>query len=151
MKRHQTIFLKIKQVLNTHLAERLIEHEGGEYLTIDGSEIWVACSSIDLIIGTGIFHNHYSDNEDNLEDSVQRIEDLLTKSIKVTTFYKGKSVFKQRFEIQGDGMAEEVGTVMTWLFQFWRPTTETVDVNDPILACADIREEMNEIRSVFHS
>ena len=118
----------------------------GTHLTIDQTDIWLESDPNELTIGYGLSHVHYDSKHDNLRQAIERLFNLLTKRKRITTYFKGDRIFKERTEIElQENKFEHFGTSMTWWFPFWRQTTKEIEFQDPQIEFSKVENEIKEI------
>jgi hypothetical protein len=143
---HQRIFLKIKDLLSNHVTLKTEVLDYGTHLEIDEGEIWIQSDPNELTIGYGFSHIHYNPTHDNLRKGIERLFNLLTKRKRVTSYFKGDKIFKERTEIElQEGKFEHFGTTMKWLFPFWRRTTKEMSFQPPLIEFHKVENELKEI------
>jgi len=155
MKIHQIIFNKTQSLLKEHLGDKLnvdIEKYDDGYeethLTITGTDVWISCDNREITIGSGFNHRHYNPEFDNMNDIIHDLFDLLTQRKRITEYYKGKTCYKKKTEIEiGESKYKELSTSLTWLFPFWKPTKEKVFFEDKLIDKTDIEAEIEEIKN----
>ncbi len=155
MKIHQVIFDKTRSLLKKHLGDKLnvdIEKYGDGYeethLTITDTDLWFSCDDREITIGSGLNHRHYDSEFDNINDIIEDLFDLLTQRKRITEYYKGKTCYKKKTEIEIEkSKYKELSTSLTFLFPFWKPTKEKVSYEDKLIDENDIIAEIEEIKN----
>jgi hypothetical protein len=146
MVNHQEIFEKIKDLLSRHVQINVDNLDYGTHLTIDQTDIWLETDPIYLTIGFGLSHVHYDPKHDNLKRGIEKLFNLLTRRKRITTYFKGNKIFKERTEIElQQDQFEHFGTTMTWWFPFWRQTTKEIQFQDPQIEFSKVENEIREI------
>lgn len=150
MKIHQLVFIEIKKLLKKWDSIEIDEYEDGTHLTIVDSDIWIASDERELTVGNGLVHQHYDPDYDDLESAVEHFFNLLTCRIKRTDFFKGEFAYKHRIELElPNGTYENLGTALTWLFPFWRRTTEQITYENPLLNIDEIQNDLVNIKKLL--
>ena len=155
MKIHQIIFDKTRNLLKRHLGDKLnvdIEKQDDGYeethLTITDTDVWISCDDREITIGSGFNHRHYNPEFDNINDIIEDLFDLLTQRKRITEYYKGKTCYKKKTEIEIEkSKYKELSTSLTWLFPFWKHTKEKVFYEDKLIDETDIIAEIEEIKN----
>ncbi|UTW66223.1 hypothetical protein KFE94_16465 [bacterium SCSIO 12643] len=133
MKKHQLIFAKIKKLLIEQIGQDLNQYEEGTYLTIGDTGIWISVSESELTVGYGINHRHYHHEHDDINEAIDEFFDLLTRSKRITEYYKGEFVFKNKVEIENEnGEFKNLSTSLTWLFPYWKKTQTKMEIDELI-------------------
>ena len=155
MKIHQVIFNKTQSLLKEHLGDKLTvdieKYDDGyeeTHISIADTDLWISCDDREITIGSGFNHRHYNPEFDNMSDVVEDLFNLLTQRIRVTEYYKGKTCYKRKTEIEIEkSKYKELSTSLIWLFPFWKTTKEKVFYKDKLIDKADIIEEIKEIKN----
>lgn len=156
MKNHQFIFNKIKTLLKLQLGDRLIvdleNHDDGYseiHLSIADTGIWISCDNSEIILGSGLIHEHYNSEFYDMNSFIENVFNLLTQRRRLTEYYKGDTLYKMKMEVEAaNGQFKELGIAKNWLYAFWKPTIEKVFYEDRLLNAVDIRGEIDEIKSI---
>ena len=149
---YQEIFKEIKDLLSKHVSVNVDNLDYGTHLTIDGTEVWLESEPDELTIGYGLSHVHYDSKHDNLREGIERLFNLLTKRKRITTYFKGDKIFKERTEIElQKDKFEHFGTTTTWLFPFWRRTTKNIQFQDPFLDFDKVENGIEEIYKLIRA
>ena len=146
MANHQEIFEKIKDLLSRHVQIKVDNLDYGTQLTIAETDIWLQSDPDELTIGYGLSHVHYDPRHDNLRQAIERLFNLLTKRKRITTYFKGDIIFKERTDIElQENKFEHFGTTTTWWFPFWRRTTTDIHFQEPIIEFNKVEKQIEEI------
>lgn len=90
----------------------------------------------EIRIGIDHVKESYSDQYGNgraYEDGFHKFDNVLTSRIKRIKRSKGNFPFKVDYYVEKNGDFEYFATILTWLFPFWRRTTSTEFIQDPLL------------------
>jgi hypothetical protein len=148
MKKHQQIFQKIKAFLLEQFGEQINEYENGTYLVIGETGVWISSDEMELTVGYGMNHRHYLGEKEFITEAVDDFFNLLTKRKKTTEYYKGKSSYKIKTEIESaNGEYSTLSTSMIPIFPFWKKTEKKIEVNEKLLDASGIENEISEIKN----
>jgi hypothetical protein len=148
MKKHQVIYSKIKELLKNHFESDLKEYEDDHHLTIGESGVLISCDDRELTVGYGLVHQHFDPEYDDIQNAIDRFFNLLTKKKRITKYYKGSFSYKNKTElILNDSEFENLGTVMTWLFPYWKKTKKEIQYEESLVDPLTIEKEVNEIKN----
>lgn len=146
MVNNQEIFEKIKNLLSRHVLLKVDDLDYGRHMTIDQTGIWLETDSNELTIGYDLPHIHYNADQDSLRQAIERLFNLLTRRKRITLYFKGAKVFKEKTEIELDNNEyQHVGTALTWMIPFWKRTTKQITFEEPLINSPDIEKEIKEI------
>lgn len=149
MKIHQQVFEELKKLLSEELKGSVTEHEHGNYIEINDSNIWFSSDDRELTVGYGLVHNHYDPEFDGVNPAVDRLFNLLTCKIKTTNFLKGEFTFKYRIDLElPNGELENIGTGMTWFYPFWKKTKQHAFFTNNLIERSEINEEIERIKTM---
>lgn len=148
MSHHLKIFHQIKSLLISQLGEEIEEHEEGMYLSVGDSGLWISADERELTIGYGFPHTHYDPKYDSIPDAVNEFFGLLTKTKRITEYFKGTKMFKYKTEFEiDDGNFTTIGTASTWLYPYWKKTTSKVRYKEALIPEEQIEQEINKIKN----
>jgi hypothetical protein len=143
---HHEIFDKIKTMLKEYFKENLKEFEEGKYLTISDSGIWISVDDTELTIGYGLASRHYNTEYDDISTGIDSFYNLLTKRKKITRFFKGGFCYKTKIEVElRKDCYDYFGTLMTWLFPFWKTTTTEIKFEDKFINSLEFENSITAI------
>lgn len=78
---------------------------------------------------------------EELEKAIWRFLTLLTHKIRITAYYKGDFYYKGKFDvIDNQGNVYNFGTVVKWLFPFWKKSQVKVRELQAFLTMEEIEE-----------
>ncbi len=148
MKKHQLIFEEIKKFLSKQFGQDLKEYEEGTHLMIGDTGIWISVDDLELTVGYGLNHIHYHCEYNDINQGVNHFFNLLTRKKRITLFYKGKFVYKNKVEIENsEGEFKELGTSLTWLFPYWRKTQTKIIIEPNLIDYSEVEKEIIEINN----
>jgi len=148
MERHQRIFIKITELLQAKLGERIkiYKENGAEYLELTDSIFWLMIDKSEFTVGYGLNHVHFSESYNNLEDGIIQAFDLLTNKIKTTEYIKGNIVFKVTTEIEfSNSQLINIGTSILMFYPFWKKTKTKRITSEKIIEKKEIEDDVNFI------
>ncbi|NML58843.1 type I phosphoribosyltransferase [Chryseobacterium cheonjiense] len=149
MKQNQEKFDEIKNLLLDKIGYRVDyarEKDGTEYLNIRETNFWISATFEEFVVGYGLNHTHFSEEQKNLDEGVLLAIDLLTNRIKTTNYIKGNTLFKTTVEIEyPDSTLVNIGSTNIILFPFWKKTKIETIYDEKILEKKDIENEVHSI------
>ena len=149
MKLHQKVFEKIKTILSKQFGEEIHEYEGGNAISIGDTDVWISCSSIELTVGYGINHRHYVNERELILEAIDELFGLITRRKRVTEFFKGKTLFKAKTEIEiSNGKFLNLGTTMVLFYPYWKKTEKKVRLEEKFLNPAEIEKDLIELKKL---
>lgn len=149
MKLHEKIFRDIEIILKNEFSSRLIKIAENDdvFLEIKNSNFWIKSNKIELTIGFGSIHGHFSEDYENLNIGINRTFNLLTNKIKVTNFIKGNIIYKTISEIQySDLRLEEFGSAIVMFYPFWKKTETEIKFFDKLIEADKINQEFEKLK-----
>jgi hypothetical protein len=148
MKKHQTKFNEIKNLLKNKLGEDLVTYEehGTEFIEIKNTEFWLTIDDNEFTVGFGFNHTHFSEDYENLEEGIIQAIDILTNRIKTTDYIKGRTIFKTVIEIEYPNLKlVNIGESSLLFYAFWKKTKIQNSFSNTILNKKEIEHEINKI------
>ena len=152
MKKHHEIFNEIRKFLRNNYGDLLEEHEEGGHLVIKDSGIWIESDEMELTVGYNLIHQHFNLEYENLEMAIERFFELLTRRKKITKCFKGKFSYSHKIELEKqNGEFENLGTVSTWFYPFWKKTTREIQIVEGLIPFAELKSEYNRIKTMHNN
>ncbi|MDQ1160723.1 hypothetical protein QE422_001091 [Chryseobacterium sp. SORGH_AS 447] len=146
---NQKKFEEIKKVLIEKLGDEVEyskDEDGTEYLAVKNSDFWLSTTFGEWVVGYGLYHTHFSEEFENVDDGIIQAFDLLTNRIKTTKYIKGNTVFKTTVEIEyPDATLVNIGSSGLIFFPFWKKTKLEVKYDEKILEKKEIVDQVNVI------
>ncbi|MEM6686318.1 MAG: hypothetical protein AAF617_11090 [Bacteroidota bacterium] len=147
MKKQELIFEKFAIFLKSTFGNKLIFRDDEKHITLATTGIWIAVNSQELSIGYGMNHREFNPEYEDISNAVTLFFDLLTKTTRITSYYKGTRMFKCTTVVEGaNGAFNYLSTTLTWLFPYWKNTTEVITFKKPLLSREEIQDEIQALQ-----
>ncbi|MFK7969855.1 MAG: hypothetical protein AB8F95_05780 [Bacteroidia bacterium] len=144
---HAIIFEKFKALLKKHFEDQLEEFDEGLHVSLRESGLWIASDDQELTVGFDRIHNHYDPRYQDVQEAIDLFFNLLTKQIRITQYYKGAFAYKYTVDIVFDETEfETFGTAGTWLFPYWKRTTEKTSIVERLIEPSELEQDFIELK-----
>ncbi|MDX1830475.1 MAG: hypothetical protein R3342_13125 [Lutibacter sp.] len=162
IKNNKLIFNKIREFLKKHFPDNYKESKEYDecyHIVIESKEkedlsIWFEfdIGKSELIVGYGFSHKHYGKRYDlEISKGLNQFLDILTSKKRRIYFYKGKTNFKNIYEIEDiNGAYRNFGTSsMIFLYPFWKKTTKRITEQCELIKDVNTLIEIDKIRELI--
>lgn len=140
--KHRKLFDKLETIFAQAFKQRFRKTVDDEdiYIEIINSDFYIRCNDVELTVGYGTIHGHFSEDYENLQNAIEKIFRLITNRIKVRNFIKGNKVYKNTVEIEfPDKHIEDFGSMMAIFYPFWKTTQIETKYLDKLIDSEEIK------------
>lgn len=138
------LFNSVKTIVHKLAPDQYKEYDGGTHIALESDGFWCSVDEREITLGVGVHHVHFDPNHDELKYITWSLQNLLTCKSRTTTFTKGKTIFKQKLEVElPDGDLWHFDTMHILIFPFWRKTFVQVEHHSPILSSEDFERNFD--------
>ncbi|MCH2194916.1 hypothetical protein [Kordia sp.] len=143
MKPQQLIFEKIEQFLKEGFEELLVFYDNGKHISVEETGLWIAVDESELTIGFEENYRQFNPEWEDISNAVTMFINILTKQKRITQYRKGSFIFKTKLEVEDENENfKYTSTSMTWLFPYWRKTTQKISFIEPIIQYKKVAKEL---------